>query len=57
MPVTIGELTTDVIAEAEQIAATAETPDRPENDPAAIRARLAAMAGQTSRTRAEGFDD
>jgi len=57
MPVTIGELTTDVIAEAEQAAAAAETPDKPENDAAAVRARIAATAGQTLRTRAEGFDD
>jgi hypothetical protein len=57
MPVTIGELTTDVIAEAEQAAASAETPEKPENEAAAIRARLAAVAGQTLRTRAEGFDD
>ena len=58
MPVTIGDLTTDVIAETEQTAAAAAgPPEQPENDAAVIRARLAAIAGQAMRTRAEGFDD
>jgi len=57
MPVTIGNLTTEVVAEADEQAAadagSGETPDQRQT----IRAELAALARQAMRTRAEGFDD
>jgi len=57
MPLTIGNLTTEVVAEGdEQAAADVGGADAPE-ERQAIRAELAALARQATRTRAEGFDD
>jgi hypothetical protein len=57
MPVTIGNLTTEVVAEAdEQAAADAGSGDTPDQRQT-VRAELAALARQAMRTRAEGFDD
>jgi hypothetical protein len=57
MPVTIGNLTTEVVAEAdEQAAADAGNGDTPDQRQT-VRAELAALARQAMRTRAEGFDD
>ena len=59
MPLTIGQLTTEVVAEADgQTAADAGSggSGMPEQRQA-IRADLAALARQAMRTRAEGFDD
>jgi hypothetical protein len=58
MPLSIGQVTAEVVAEAdEQSAADAgggsETPEQRQ----AIRADLASLARQSMRTRAEGFDD
>ncbi len=58
MPVTIGELTTDVIAEAgDGSAPSAPAPHDDQKDATSVRARLAVIARQVLRTRAEGFDD
>ncbi|MBZ5558144.1 MAG: hypothetical protein LAO77_12795 [Acidobacteriia bacterium] len=58
MPVTIGELTTEVIAEdaAPAASAGAAAGDEPQHL-TMIRAQMAAVARETMRTRAEGFDD
>jgi hypothetical protein len=58
MSVTIGDLTTEVIAEPDVRPAESEpaTTDQP-GQLAAVRARLSAIARQALRTRAEGFDD
>ena len=59
MPLTIGQLTTEIVAETDgQTTADAgaggiESPEQRQ----AIRADLAALARQAMRTRAEGFDD
>ena len=59
MPLTIGQLTPEVVAEADgQTTADAggggtAMPEQQQ----AIRADLAALARQAMRTRAEGFDD
>jgi hypothetical protein len=58
MPVTIGELTTEVIAEG--TAPTAEPAPAPaESAPRAssLRGELAALERLAMRTSAEGFDD
>jgi hypothetical protein len=58
MPVSVGELKTEVTTESDHQMADARpsTTDKPQNL-AAIRAQLAALARRTLRTRAEGFDD
>jgi hypothetical protein len=58
MPLTIGQLTTEVIAEADAQNTIGTNPGpAPTPDQQAIRAQLAALAHQAMRTRAEGFDD
>jgi hypothetical protein len=60
MPLTIGELTTEVIADsatAGDAAAPAPAPGGAARDPQAERAALADLARDLMRTRAEGFDD
>jgi hypothetical protein len=58
MAVTIGELTTEIIAESDdQLAETGPVTAEKVRDMATIRTDLAAIAQQTMRTRAEGFDD
>jgi hypothetical protein len=60
MPLTIGELTTEVIAESPtpgDAPAPASAPAGAASDPQAVRAGLAALASELLRTRAEGFDD
>ncbi len=58
MPLTIGQLTTEVIAQTDG-QTTAETGGggAPTPEQQAIRADLAALARRAMRTRAEGFDD
>jgi hypothetical protein len=59
MPLTIGQLTTEVVAETDGETAADAGPgggSMPESRQA-IRADLAALARQAMRTRAEGFDD
>jgi hypothetical protein len=58
MPVTIGHLTTDVIAEPDDPPSSAG-PAEPEgsNNTGAVRVNLAAISRQAMRTRSEGFDD
>ena len=58
MPVTIGHLTTDVIAEPDN-PPSAAGPEAAEGskDTGAVRTNLAAMSRQAMSTRAEGFDD
>jgi hypothetical protein len=59
MPLTIGQLTTEVIAETDSESAPApgarggSTPEQRQE----TRATLAALGRQKMRTRAEGFDD
>ena len=58
MPLTIGQLTTEVIAETD--AESAPAPGRGGSTPEQrqeTRATLAALGRQKMRTRAEGFDD
>ncbi|MEI6668465.1 MAG: hypothetical protein WCP29_09940 [Acidobacteriota bacterium] len=57
MPVTIGELTTEVIAEADTPAGDATAHPRDPSETAGLRAELAALLDHRVRTRAEGFDD
>ena len=58
MPITIGHLTTDVIAEPDN-PPSAAGPEAPEGSKGtgAVRTDLAAISRQAMRTRAEGFDD
>ena len=58
MPLSIGELTTEVIAEGATSgdAAGPPSPDAPK-DPQTVRTELSALARELMRTRAEGFDD
>ena len=58
MPIDIGEITTEIIAEPEERPVPATPPD--EHAPAqlaAVRTQVAELARQILRTRAEGFDD
>jgi hypothetical protein len=58
MPVTIGELTAEVIAEADaRRTASVPPPNDEHNDIATVRAGLLAIARQALRTCAEDFDD
>ena len=57
MPVTIGELSTEVIAEGDAPSGATGAAADPPQQLAAIRAQMAAVARDTTRTRAEGFDD
>ncbi len=57
MPVTIGELTTEVVTEADVPTGNARSRPEPSPDVSVVRADLAARALQRLRTRAEGFDD
>lgn len=58
MPVTIGELTTEVVAEGGAPAAgTTPAPVDTGISLSGIRGDLAALARLAMRTRAEGFDD
>jgi hypothetical protein len=58
MPLSIGELTTDVIAEgASPEASSAPASTDAAKDPQSVRAELSAVARDLMRTRAEGFDD
>jgi hypothetical protein len=57
MPLTIAHLTTEVIAEADDQAAADGGGAEVQEQREAIRATLAALARQATRTRAEGFDD
>lgn len=58
MPVSIGELKTEVVAEGSPQAfdARPSAGDKPQSL-AEVRAQLAALARRTLRTCAEGFDD
>ena len=58
MPVTIGDFTTDVIADRGADAAPAASGGAGDEQSAApVRAQLAAILRDDKRTRAEGFDD
>jgi len=58
MPVTIGQLTTEIVVQPEEPpAGAAAAPEARSEDIASARARLAAIVRQALRTRAEGFDD
>ena len=58
MPVTIGELTTEVIAESDaRESDTDSTAENNEKDAANVQAALAAMARRARRTCADDFDD
>jgi hypothetical protein len=57
MPLTIANLTTEVIAEADDQAVADAGGGEAQEQREAIRATLAALARQATRTRAEGFDD
>lgn len=57
MPVTVNELTTDVMVEPGQQMGSAKPAADQKKDPAAIRAELAMITRLDLRTRAEGFDD
>ena len=58
MPVTIGQLTTDIIADRSAPPATpARAAASPPDQQAAIRVQLSTLARNQSRTQAEGFDD
>ena len=57
MPVTVGEISSEVIVEADQqLAGGAQTMNQP-RQLASIRTELAAIARIALRTRADGFDD
>ena len=58
MPVTIGQPTTEIVAQPEEPpAGAAAAPEARPEDIASARTRLAAIVRQALRTRAEGFDD
>jgi len=58
MPVTIGQLTTEVIADRGAASSAAPTAGAsPQAQQAAIRVQLATVVRDESRTQAEGFDD
>jgi hypothetical protein len=58
MAVTIGELTTEVIAEPDKQLAGSGVPSvNKAEEHAMIRTELATILRQALRTRAEGFDD
>jgi hypothetical protein len=57
MPVTIDELTTEVIAESGHQSGGDQPSTNESKPPAAIYAELAAIMRLDLRTRAEGFDD
>ena len=58
MPITIGHLTTDVIAEPDNPpSAAGPATAEGSKDAGAVRTDLAAISRQAMRTRAEGFDD
>lgn len=57
MPITVNELTTEIIAEpAQQLGGAPPSADTA-NDLTSARAELAAVARLDLRIRAEGFDD
>jgi hypothetical protein len=58
MPVSIGNLTADVVVEPDGNAGAGATPAPPPAErQASVRAELTALAREAMRTRAEGFDD
>ena len=58
MPITIGQLTTEIVTQPEEPpAAAAAAPEARPDEIASARTKLAAIARQALRTRAEGFDD
>jgi hypothetical protein len=57
MPVTIGAMTAEVVAEPDNAPAAEGPAKEGAIDVAAIRTTLATIARQAMRTRAEGFDD
>jgi hypothetical protein len=57
MPVTVDELTTEVIAESAPQLGSDQPSTSESKAPTAIHAELAAIMRLDLRTRAEGFDD
>ena len=58
MPVTIGELTTEVIAEPDTRGSDSDhAPDDKQKDAVAVQSSLVAIARRALRTSAEDFDD
>jgi hypothetical protein len=57
MPVTVNELTTDVLVETGQQMGTATPAAEEKKDLATMRTELAMIMRLDLRTRAEGFDD
>ena len=58
MPITIGQVTTEIVARPEEAPAPAAAPAATQaTQLATVRAQMAAIARQIMRTRAQGFDD